>query len=437
MKFSYSSNMADLVGQIEHELDAELIGVRARASKPANLLTYSERFGTARGLSALNTLQAKPELAAEGRIHSLLVDMLMDNRLGYSNAAACILVNLGDPLGILHLTYNCLNKHPLTGQLQIGGSGCSDAYVIRHASSITDECIDLLIADICRSPGYLHADALAVAPADKVIPRMLPLLEMPIHISAQAAYVLAMHKNDKGRVLLEQIAEDENLRLIEMAIIGLSHIPNVHAIDLIKGYADDHHPAYLKSDLEFAQEQQTKITHEQLTKKELLTKSRQRLRILEREENVSFVDVMKEFYATSALHKLELQGVKLPEDFVPTLFVGKQYHTSAPDFIAEFATPSERNTLAAIQRVGMRQLLEVITSDMLIVDVSVHWPSFMRWYKRPLDSRIFNSPSVFYLEGVQIHNDAEDYLFAATDWILNPEGYRHGSHRRLTVGLEQ
>jgi hypothetical protein len=414
MKFSCSSNMDVLVGQIERALDAQLAGQRY-----------------AYGLRALNTLEAKPELALQGRIHTLLVDMLgFSDGIGYRNLAARILYDLGDPLGILHLTYNCLSEHPVIGQLQIGGSGCSDAYLIRRASTITDECIDLLVEDVCRAPGYLHADALAIAPADKVIPRMLPLLEMPIHISAQAAYVLAMHKNDKGRAQLEQIAEDVNLRLIELAIIGLSHIPNKYAIDLIKGYADGNHPVYLKDDLEF--------TLEQLTKKELLTKSRQRSRILERGESVSFVDVMKEFYATSPQQKFELQGVKLPDSFSPILLLDKLvYFTHAPDFVAEFATSSDRNALAEIQKVGMRQLLEVAPSDMLAIETSCNWPRFMLWYNRPRDTRTFGMPNFFFLEGVQILNDAEDYLFAATDWLLNPEDYRQGSHRRLTVGLEQ
>lgn len=412
MKFSYSSNMDTLVKQMERALDAQLAGQR---------YAYGSR--------ALNTLEAKPELAAQARIHSLLVEMLgFSDGIGYRNQAARILYSLGDPLGILHLTYNCLSEHPVIGQPQIGGSGCSDAYLIRRASSITDECIDLLIADICRSPGYLHADALAVAPADKVIPRMLPLLEMPIHISAQAAYVLAMHKNDKGRKLLEQIAEDANLRLIELAIIGLSHIPDAHAIDLIKGYADDRHPVYLKSDLEF--------TQENLNRKELLTKSRQRSRILERGKNISFIDVMKEFNATSTQQEIKLQGVKVPANFAPILFMDiLVFLTHAPDFIAEFATPAERNVLAEIQGVGMQQLFEVAGSDLLVIEKSNSWSRFMLWYNHPTDSREHNI--LFYLEGVQIHNDEEDYLFAATDWILNPEGYRHGSHRRLTVGLEQ
>lgn len=43
---------------------------------------------------------------------------------------------------------------------------------------------------------------------------------------------------------LEGIAEDGGLKLLELALIGLSHIPDGQALDVIQGYASPDHPVY-------------------------------------------------------------------------------------------------------------------------------------------------------------------------------------------------
>ena len=124
-------------------------------------------------------------------------------------------------------------------------------------------------------------------------------------------------------------------------------------------------------------------------------------------------------------------GIVMPVDLVaPTLFIAWQDHviTPAPDFIVEFATEADRKELAEIQKAGMREFLKAVPVERLL---SNRWPNFMLWNRHPRDSKDFNH-TVF---GVKITNAEEDYLFAAADWILNPQDYRIGSHRYFPRSL--
>lgn len=383
-------------------------------------------FNRPQALSPLWYLaMVNPELVYDDEIRELVFEYASCRALGYRDYAALALHAIGDPRGILHLTYNCLGIHPITGQHQPSSSGWGDGYLIRHAQSMTDECIELLIQDILNPPGYLHADALSMLPPERIVNRVLPLLDQPIRIAAQAAYVLAMKGRSEGRAILEQIAEAMNLRFIELAIIGLSHIPNQRTVELIRGFTDSNHPIYGKKDDEFGVDW--------LSKKELLTKSMQRLLILEPGTGAPLIEVMKHFYLLPSAREWKVgMGVTIPESLVaPTLFeTGNYCVTWAPDFISEFATEPERNELAEMQTKGMLEFLEAVPMDN---GISSGWPMFMCWQKRPMDTR--NSFGEDVLR-IQVVNGKEDYLFAATDWLLNPQGYQLGSHRRFARGLE-
>jgi hypothetical protein len=226
-------------------------------------------FNRPQALPALGYLaKVNPALVRDDEIRELVIEYLDCRALGYRNYAAIALHAIDDPLGILGLTHNCLSTHPVTEQYQPSSSGWGDAELIRHAQSMTDECVDLLIQDVQHLAGYFHADALSALPAQRIVPKMLPLLGQPLRIAAQAAYVLAMKSRDEGRATLERLVESMNLRYVELAIIGLSHIPDRRAVELVSAIADPVHPIYESSDQVFALAG--------LSKKELLTKSAQR-----------------------------------------------------------------------------------------------------------------------------------------------------------------
>lgn len=413
MTISWPENIRELV-------------IKALVSESSN---KKGRIGFSRpeAVLALNYLATvNPSLVHEEEIRELVIEYLGSHALGYRNFAAMALHAIGDPLGILNLTYNCLGTHPITKQNQPRSSGWGDGYLIRRAHCMTDECIDLLLRDMRNPPNYLHADVLSTLPPERIINRVLPLLDQPLQIAAQAAYVLAMQGRDEGRAVLEQIAEAMNLRYIELAIIGLSHIPNQHAVELIRGFTDPKHPVFGKSDHEFGVDW--------LSKKELLTKSRQRFLMVDSDTGAPFVEVMRRFYLLPPAREWKVgAGVTIPESLVaPQLFEAGTYCvTWAPDFIAEFSTDSDRRELVEIQTSGFSDFLDAVPMEN---GVSRGWPMFMMWQKRQMDSRNFLGENVL---GIRVVNDRADYIFAATDWLMNPQDYRVGSHRRLLYGLNQ
>lgn len=384
-------------------------------------------FNRPQALSALGYLATvNPALMCDDEIRELVIEYLGCRALGYRNYAAIALHAIDDPLGIVGLTHNCLSTHPVTEQYQPSSSGWGDAELIRRAQSMTDECVDLLIQDVQHPAGYFHADALSALPAQRIVPKMLPLLGQPLRISAQAAYVLAMKSRDEGRAILERLVESMNLRYVELATIGLSHIPDRRAAELVGAIADPVHPIYGSSDQVFALAG--------LSKKELLTKSAQRSLIMAPKAGNSFIDIMKRFYLLPPAREWNVgSGITIPAIMgTPELFeTGNYCVTRAPDFIAEFATESDRAELARIQTNGVCEFLEAVPMDS---GVSTGWPQFMLWQKRVMDSRNFTGENVL---GVQVVNDKDDYIFAATDWLLNPQDYRAGSHRRVLHGLDQ
>lgn len=359
-----------------------------------------------------------PHLAHDPGVRDLVSKYLTSQALCYRRTAAQVLATSGELGGVLHLVYNALREHPITGLDQSQVSGKTDAWLFDHVESFTDECIDLLIADSVEYPSYFHADVLSALPADRIVPRMLPLLSLPPWIAGQAAYVLAMKGLDEGRAVLERIAEDCDLKLLELALVGLSHIPDGRALDLIRAYASPEHAVY-----------QTERQPGWLSK-ELLTKSQQRLFWLEHGE-AGFLDLMKRFYLARDRTQVESPAFKLPENYRPSLYLAQYYTTTyTPDFLVEFSTEAQRKALAEEQREGMREFLKLVPEDKL---ASLNWPRFMLWNRRPRDSRI--GWGLHYLKGVTVINDEEDYLFAATDWLLNPQRYRLGSHRYWPSGL--
>jgi hypothetical protein len=129
-------------------------------------LQKSLRTGFDRGDSsyggAHNVLLAVPELAREPTTRALLERTLLDPAIGYRWHAARILVALGDPAGLLHLTYNSLQRHPLLGQDNTRFSGWHEA-VLRYADKLDGQCIELLAGEMKSPVRGFHGVSLAVA----------------------------------------------------------------------------------------------------------------------------------------------------------------------------------------------------------------------------------------------------------------------------------
>lgn len=127
--------------------------------------------------ASLEILYAVPEFARnDSDIHELVIQVLSTKSLGFRWKASAVLHAIGDPLGILHHTYNSLRIHPLLAFDHTDISGWHES-VIRHADDLTEQCIDLLVDDMQGNSACFHGGTLAQLPAEIIVPRILPLLE--------------------------------------------------------------------------------------------------------------------------------------------------------------------------------------------------------------------------------------------------------------------
>lgn len=235
-----------------------------------------------------NTLEIVPEFARDPKIYSLLLDAMATEPWGYRIIAAKVLLQIGDPLGILHLTYNSLIRHPLLQVEQIC-SGWTNAYLLREADKLTDECIELLIGELHLPLGLWHANILSALPAERIVPRMRELLKITDYPAIAAAYVLAMKGNDEGRPILENLIESQ--KYIDFALIALSHIPDQNTMRYLRAYANPAHPIYNKQ-----------YEKAQLLRTGLMRHAQCRLFLLESRDPYPVRRTMEQFY----LHSIPL-----------------------------------------------------------------------------------------------------------------------------------
>lgn len=407
------------------------------------------------------TLEIFPDLAREPEIRALLVEALEIEPHVNRMLAARILHRSGDPLGILHLTYNSLSAHPLLKAKQDLASLWPEAYLLREAEKLTDECIELLIGDLEQPHAFWHMDILAAVPVEKIAPRMLPLLGEAETLSAVAAYVLALKGNAGGRAILEALVEKQ--KLLNLALIALSHIPDYRALSYLKNYADPKHPIYNK------QYENLLTTHAQ--RSGLMQQAQSRLFLLENKKTLAVRHTMEEFYLTSIQEMIahsdlrsflgrSIKGakrggktasfedvaeaawrwIKPPRDVNYRLFVINSgmgltsgplmTAMNAPDFLCEFATPEDRAYCAEIQRASIRALIKVIGWRTLGngSDMGIRTTFFSDLSLPPTGSELAYRNAPLYLPGVEIHYGPQDYEHAAVDWILNPARYRTSSY---------
>lgn len=376
-------------------------------------------------LAALGIVEDFPFLAEDGRIKAMVSRQLGANALGYRYLAARILCKLGDPQGILHLTYNSLSKHPMLGCDHTKVSGWSDAYAIRWAHLLTEECLEFLIDDVCGDNSHLHADLLASAAKELVVPCLLELLDSNRLVSVQAAYALACHGRREGSDILQSIIDKCDESLFELALVALSHIPDQSVLILLESVANQQHTIFIKLDSD-------------AKKKQLATKAAQRLMVLQEEGNNILVGAIEYFYTNQERDYLDTQrefimkqGIKLPEGYEPKLFLLQQHSvTWTADFIFEFSNESARKELSNIQTARLLELFSYLSDDEYI---KISHAPFLTWFEHPKDRQKFRNS---YLPGVDVRNEREDFMFAAVDWLLHPNKYRIGAinHLRYNFG---
>jgi hypothetical protein len=406
------------------------------------------------------TLEIFPEFARDPKIHVMLLEALEVEPLGNRMLASKILLRSGDPLGILHLTYNSLSIHPLLKERQDIASLWPDAHLLREADKLTDECIELLINDLEQPHAFWHMDILAALPEDKIVPRMRALLGNAETLSVVAAYVLALKGNAEGRAILEELVEKQ--KLLNLALIALSHIPDFRAISYLKTYADPKHPIY--------NTQYENLFMTQAQRSGLMQQAQCRLFLLECDKP-AVRHTMEEFYLTSIQEMIRhsdlrkflgrsIKGgrsggkissfedvaeaawrwIKPPRNVNYRLFVinsgmgltsGKlMTAVNAPDFLCEFATPADRAYCAEIQRTSIRALLKVIGWRSLGngSDMGIRTTFFSDQALPPTGSELAYRNAGVYLPGVEIRYSPQDYEHGAVDWILNPGRYRTNSY---------
>lgn len=365
---------------------------------------------------ALQTLDDFPHLAVEENVMDLVVPQLKVGALGNRVIAARILIRLGDPRGVIHLTANSLNRHPYLGVDQTKSSTRSDGWLIRWAEYLTDECLDLLIADIIEHRDAFHADVLAAAPQELVVPRLLELLGHDRPIATQAAYALAYHGCMEGQKLLESLLTERDPRLFYLALVALSRVSDPRLIDLLRSIANQQHEIFYGIDRSWL-------------KTALVTLAFQRLMVQDQSLNSPFLNVMQRFYTSNPIRSyshrehLKYQGIILPQGYEPELFLlqGGQVTWTA-DFIHEFSTSDDRRKLANIQKERLLDLLGRIPEEKYFKVGG----SYYSWFEHPSDTRNMTS---YYLPEIKVRNELDDYIFAATDWIVNPSRYRLGNMR--------
>jgi hypothetical protein len=411
-------------------------------------------------------LELCPDFGREPEIYAGLVDLLQTKIWADRRRASEALVRINDPLGILHLTYNSLIFHPELKISQEGISGRSGRFLLKQAEKLTDECIACLVSELNLPTGLLHVDILAAAESDKVIPLLLPLLSKQDNAAKAAAYILAMKGRDDGRKILEDIVDSG--KLINFALIALSHIPNDRVISFLREFSDSTHPIYVNN---------TRSTYEEkfhglVMEMGLLREAQCRLSLLESTDPNPVRRVMEQFYFHSIHELIENDSTRKsieqtilnpskeqnptslllmtkharcwispPSEFQNKFFVYNSHlisgdlgtATSAPDFLWEFAEEEDKRYCASIQLESIKALLDVIDWSRIGNgnDMGIS-PRFLD-DGLPYSGDEFGLRADWYFPGVKVVYSREDYEKSSVEWINHPEKYRFSSFGRLWI----
>ncbi len=383
-----------------------------------------EGHGSRRYPSAFfSMLRLEPEFARGPEVQAMLRDGLGSPDGGARSAAAELLVRIGDPLGILHLTYNALRTHPLLRTPQDASAGWAATMLLRHAGELTDQCRALLLDGLEWPDALRFMDILAALPAEIVVPHMRSLLRHAETLGIPAAYVLAMKGNDEGRAILDKLVASE--KLLDLALIALSHIPDHDTMRYLRAYANPEHPVYRRSDGEGSAAQQLRAG--------LLRHAQCRRFLLDCTDPFPVRRTMERFYRRTMpeMPKPVAEAGRPPafsRDFSAGFFV---FHSdpecgcggtgvSAPDLLCEFSSPACQAHCAEVQRRSIRAVLEMMDRSSVEDGRAMSALGALMFF--PGAEPAFRHAA--YIPGVQIRYDPEDYEQAAVDWILAPGRYR-------------
>lgn len=363
-------------------------------------------------MGSLNILLAFPTFASDSLLRGLVKKVLLTNAIGYRLHAATILHGIGDPDGILHITYNSLGTHPLLKQDQTKFSGWWTGYVSRYADALTDECIELLIRDMSGSHPYFHGDSLAQLPTHAIVPRMLPLLGAGGNTARYAAYVLAFKGRNDGFNILKDWLKESSFPMSPLRAI--SHLPDREAIDILSEYADADHSIYQGDDYSIGSSARYII----------LPDVQLRLAFRQSQARMPAAQMMEKYYwrEVSELNVYDNSGrgtETMPLSTPINVFLlrepPKSLHPWAPNFLNEFATPEERRYCADRQRGALDQLFKTTGINFTKLLDGKLCPFMTGLHRAGLDDDAF-----YHMPEFRIVYDKADYFRAATEWIVEP-----------------
>jgi hypothetical protein len=367
---------------------------------------------------SLNILLAAPDYARDPEIRELLVQVLATRNLGWRCGAAKILHAIGDPLGILHLTYNTVKMHPILGQdhTKISGWGESTA---AFPLALTDQCLDLLVEDMRGERPIFHGGTLAKVPAEKIVPRVLPLLSEGGYTARFAAYILAASQHEAAVDVLFDWLQPENFKKREFrrtcrgfpALWAVRLFPHERLLPLVRNYID---PTFQPTPNEFFS-----FVHDYRYFAQYISD------LAEIDESVRVPWMMNKYHKGIITQLGSPSGGVLWAEGVITLVEPVSCYSGAWDSdLLINATQEERTLLAAEQEKNLLRLLHGnhLGYDELLdgKNCAFIWP----WALNRAGVELYPGYSEPYgHSGFHIIYDEEDYVRAATDWILHSENY--------------
>jgi hypothetical protein len=339
-----------------------------------------------------------PELALDKGLNNRIRSLLSDSTNGIRRTAARALARIDDAEGIKHLTYNALSRHPVLGFDQTGYESWQEAksLLVRYADKLDEECASLLLDDAIDPNGNLHLDTLALLPLDIVKKK---LLQTPSErTSTVLNYVLARHSSAECKEFLENLLISK--KYIQLALVGLSHIKDDKAIDILDEYADEKNALYINVDSYNATRIQKMF--------------RTRALIARTFAAGTWIEFYKNNYAAGITENYEVKSCVY---FIPTHETdGYGVWPTMPTLLTEF---HNKNVVKKIMDIQVGCLNGLVNNAQKIPEQVYNIA-----YKRIADLMYQNKLRAW---GVDVEITEEDLKYFSTIWIEDSMRYQEGS----------
>jgi hypothetical protein len=378
-------------------------------------------------------LNISPSLAEDDEVKTKVKQLLFSESHLSRRYASLVLCDINDPLGILHLTYNSLGRHPLINQRQNNGyhnlSEMSKISLFRRLEHITEECANLLINDCLDKHGNRHFEILSSIRLRSVIDAAYAWLKEDNALSFGGAFILAMNGIDAGIDILKTCAKNWRMHIdqfndnkyitfsgkklksffnkkndlkfydpaifVESSIIALSHIPDQESLDLIRFFSIPNSDFCKKIG-----GNSSGATIQSLIRYNYLTSTKKH----------RFLCTANKFFMRKKIFYYNGKAIMINIICYGNNLYPVEEAISFIDFIIEFSIKKDRDTLEYIQDI----LISKIPAKLLFKK-TVGGNCFMGL---PMISNIFND----FLADIT----PSDIALAATEWIAFPEKYRCG-----------